>query len=236
MRESHFLRALAAARSVAAAIAGRFGGDPDHAAVFGEIHRRKRWGNGESVSGPGSTRARGADFAADLIALLRRLDTRTLLDAPCGDFNWIAEAADSVERYIGVDVVPALIERNLREHLTPRRQFVLADISRDLLPTADAIFCRDALVHFSARDVWATLANFRRSGSRYLLTTTFVDRDRNREIRTGAWRPLNLEAAPFDFPAPIDLVDERCTHTGGIYRDKRLALWEIASLPPAPGR
>jgi hypothetical protein len=234
MRESPFHRALAAARSVAASIAARFGGDPDHAAVFGEIHRRNRWGNAESVSGPGSTRARGADFAADLIALLRRLETRTLLDAPCGDFNWIVEAADSVERYIGVDVVPALIEQNLRDHLTPRRQFVLADISRDVLPAADVILCRDALVHFSTRDVWATIANFQQSGSRYLLATTFLEHRRNPGIRTGSWRPLNLQAAPFHFPAPLDLVDERCTHTGGIYRDKRLALWAIASLPPAP--
>lgn len=162
---------------------------------------------------------------------MRKLNTRTLLDAPCGDFNWIAEAADSVERYVGMDVVPDLIEHNLRRYLTDRRSFALADITRDDLPAVDVILCRDCLVHFSAQDVWTTLANFRRSGSRYLLTTTFIERDTNGSIRTGSWQPLNLQAAPFHFPIPLDLVDERCTHTGGIYRDKRLALWELASLP-----
>jgi hypothetical protein len=172
---------------------------------------------------------------ADLVALLRRLDTRTLLDAPCGDFNWIAEAADSVERYTGMDVVPELIDHNQRHHhLAGRRSFALADISRDPLPAVDVILCRDCLVHFSHQDVWTTLANFRRSGSRYLLTTTFVERDSNGYIRTGSWQPLNLQAAPFHFPVPLALVDERCTHTGGIYRDKRLALWELASLPVLP--
>jgi glycosyltransferase involved in cell wall biosynthesis len=203
----------------------------DHGEVFGGIYRRNAWGETESVSGRGSTRARGADFIADLIALLRRLETRMLLDAPCGDFNWIAEAADCVERYVGIDVVPELIEHNRRRYLTGRRSFTLADISRDHLPAADVIFCRDCLVHFSNEDVWATLANFRRSGSRYLLTTTFVERDANGSIRTGAWQPLNLQAAPFYFPSPLELIDERCTHSGGIYRDKRLALWEVASLP-----
>jgi SAM-dependent methyltransferase len=203
----------------------------DHRAIFGDIYHRNLWGGAESVSGPGSTRARAADFMADLVALLRRLETRTLLDAPCGDFNWIAEAADTVERYVGVDVVPELIEHNLAHHLTARRRFLRADISRDRLPAADLILCRDCLVHFSARDVWTTFANFRRSGSRYLLTTTFVEHDASDDIPTGSWHPLNLQAAPFRFPSPLEVVDERCTHTGGIYRDKRLALWELASLP-----
>lgn len=218
-------------RRVARTIADRVRPAADHQAVFGDIYRRNAWGDSESVSGHGSTRARGTDFIADLVALLRGLRTRTLLDAPCGDFNWIAEAADSVESYMGVDVVPELVEHNLRHHLTGGRTFALADISRDRLPAVDVILCRDCLVHFSIRDVWATLANFRRGGSRYLLTTTFVERETNTRIRTGSWQPLNLQAAPFHFPAPLELIDERCTHTGGIYRDKRLALWEIASLP-----
>lgn len=201
----------------------------DHREVFRDIYRRNLWGSAESVSGPGST-TREAAFIADLISLLRRFEARTLLDAPCGDFNWIGEVADSVEQYVGIEVVPELIEHNLRHHLTDRRRFALADISRDPLPRADVILCRDCLVHFSRQDIRATLANFRRSGSRYLLTTTFLNRGTNTYISTGAWQPLNLQAAPFRFPPPLALVDERCTHTGGIYRDKRLGLWELASL------
>jgi hypothetical protein len=41
---------------------------------------------------------------------------------------------------------------------------------------------------------------------------------------------LNLERAPFGFPSPLALIDERCTHSAGIDRDKRLGLWELASL------
>jgi hypothetical protein len=212
-------------------LGARLNRSADHRAVFGEIFRRNAWGDGESVSGPGSTQARGADLRPELLALLRELGTRKLLDAPCGDFNWIEEVADSLPEYVGVDVVPELIEANLRQHPSPRRSFLCADITRDPLPAADVILCRDCLVHFSHRDAWAALENFRRSGSRYLLTTTFLERAENARIRTGEWYPINLQAAPFHFPPPLALVDERCTHTGGIYRDKRLALWELASLP-----
>jgi hypothetical protein len=39
-----------------------------------------------------------------------------------------------------------------------------------------------------------------------------------------------MQAAPFNFPAPLALIDEKCTHTGGVYRDKRLGLWKLDSL------
>jgi len=44
-------------------------------------------------------------FLPDLVALLGTLETRVLVDAPRGDFNWAVPLADAVERYIGVDVV-----------------------------------------------------------------------------------------------------------------------------------
>jgi hypothetical protein len=204
----------------------------DHGAIFSAIHRRNEWGSAESVSGPGSTVTRGEDFAGELGALLARLDARVLLDAPCGDFNWIGGIAERMERYVGVDVVPELVERNREGHGAPGRTFLLADLTRDPLPAADVILCRDCLVHFSFADVRAALENFRRSGSTWLCTTTFLDTRENRDIRTGGWRELNLQEAPFHFPPPEALVDEKCTHSGGRYRSKRLGLWRLDSLPP----
>jgi len=196
-------------------------------AIFGRIYRHNAWESAESASGPGSTVARAADFIDDLVALLKRLDTRVLLDAACGDFNWACPLADAVDEYIGLDVVPDMVLALQRSAAAPGRRFVCADLTADALPRADVILCRDCLVHFSCHDVVRALSNFQRSGSRYLLTTTFVDRGANDDIATGAWRPLDLQASPFAFPPPLAVVDERCTHTGGMYRDKRLALWEL---------
>ena len=68
------------------------------------------------------------------------------------------------------------------------------------LPAADAVLCRDCLVHFSLADVWAALGNIRDSGARYLIATTFSDRTYNDDAHTGCWRTLNMEAPPFAFP------------------------------------
>ncbi|MGZ7042433.1 MAG: class I SAM-dependent methyltransferase, partial [Thermoanaerobaculia bacterium] len=202
-----------------------------HQAIFEKIFRERSWGSDESRSGPGSTRDRAAAFVPDLLALLKRLEIRTLLDAPCGDFNWAKPIADAVDAYTGVDVVPELIDANGQSAAGTALRFLCADLTRDPLPRADLILCRDCLVHFSFADIRAAIRNFRRSDATYLLTTTFADPDRrNEDIDSGGWRPLNLERPPFDFPTPLATVDERCEHTGGIYRDKRLALWSLQSL------
>jgi len=204
-----------------------------HKRVFTDIHQRNIWGSAESASGIGSSLERTAAFRDELIALLRQLDIKVLLDAPCGDFNWMQCVVPAVRQYIGLDVVDELIACNQQRYATDRIQFVCADLTTAPLPGADLILCRDCLVHFAFEDIWCALGNFRRSGARYLLTTTFEKRDGNFEIATGDWRPLNLQAPPFHFPPPLRIIDERCLHTGGIYADKRLALWEVSSVTSA---
>ena len=80
-------------------------------AEFTGIFQQNAWGDPESASGPGSNVARASLFRADLEALVRSLKPRTLLDAPCGDFNWLRHFDLGVERYVGIDIVPALIAR-----------------------------------------------------------------------------------------------------------------------------
>ena len=201
------------------------------ATIFSRIYRQNAWGSGESISGPGSTRQRTAVFVDDLVAALRQFDVRSLLDAPCGDFNWAAPVADAVDLYVGADVVPELVAANQARHASPRRAFVRLDLTRDALPAADAVLCRDCLVHFSFADVWAALANIQDSGARYLIATTFIDRTYNLDAPTGAWRTLNLQGPPFAFGPPLLIIDEQCTGWDGQYRDKRLAVWPVASLP-----
>jgi hypothetical protein len=61
--------------------------------------------------------------------------------------------------------------------------------------------------------------------------TTFTRRENNRDITTGAWRALNLQAAPFHFPTPIALIDEKCMEDNGAYLDKHLGLWRVSEIP-----
>jgi hypothetical protein len=120
--------------------------------VFGAIHAARGWGDGEFSSGPGSTRERAASFLPELAALVQSLGTRTLLDAACGDFNWMRPLADAVNRYIGIDVVPAIVRSNMQCWTSPRRRFLCRDLVRQRLPAADVVLSRDTLVHLTIQE------------------------------------------------------------------------------------
>jgi SAM-dependent methyltransferase len=200
--------------------------------VFTRIYRDRRWEEGESASGPGSDLEQTVALRRELPALLAELEVRTLLDAACGDFHWLKEVDLPIERYYGVDIVEEVVERNRERYGGEGREFLLLNLAVDRLPRADAILCRDCLVHLRFGDIARAMANFRRSGARFLLATTFAERETNEELEArGLWRPLNLRRPPFNFPPPERLIDEGCTLAGGAYRDKRLGVWRLERLP-----
>lgn len=205
----------------------------DLAARFALIHRTNLWGAKASLSGVGSERDATALLRRDLPEWLHRLGVRHLLDLPCGDFGWMAETALGDIRYLGADIVPAIISANAATHGQPGKvDFCVLDVVADALPAADLILCRDCLVHLSFENIARALANMRRSGARWLLTTTFLNLGDNSDIEDGDWRPLNFTRAPFHFPPPQAVLIEGCTEANGDYADKALGLWPLAGLPP----
>jgi hypothetical protein len=185
----------------------------------------------ESVSGPGSSLAQTAEIRQRLPLLLQGLGARVLLDAPCGDFNWLRDVRLGIESYIGVDLLEHLIRQNRERHAAPGRQFLVIDLFEGPLPAADIVLCRDYLVHLSFESIARVLRNMTMSGSRYLLATTFPGRGPNPDITDGDWRPLNLQAAPLFFPPPLRLINEKCTEGRGAFSDKSLGLWRFQDLP-----
>jgi len=190
--------------------------------VFRHVFHSKRWGNAESASGPGSTLRATRPLLAILPEILKRLSIKSLVDAPCGDAHWIRHLDYTFDEYIGVDIVPELISRLQGEIGDSNRRFMVGDITTDVLPKADAVLCRDCLVHLSFDLGLCAVKNWASAGFKYVLATTYPE-IQNRDIETGKWRALDMEAAPFNFPPPMMLiVDGR--------RSKSLGLWKVADL------
>jgi len=198
--------------------------------VFAAIYRGDLWGEPESVSGPGSSLAETAVIRRELPSLFAELGVRSLLDAPCGDCYWILRAGLDLETYIGADIVPELIADNAARLAAPGREFRVLDLTRDPLPRVDVILCRDCLIHLSYRYIRRALANFKRSGSRYLLTTTYLGLRENHDILTGQWRPLDLELPPFGLPAPLRRIVEKEYAADGSILRRGLGLWKLAEI------
>jgi hypothetical protein len=196
---------------------------------FQRIHDSNLWGAAKSTSGLGSELDATAVLRTELPRLLARLGITSLLDAPCGDAGWINAASLGV-RYVGIDIVPDLVER-LQAGAAAGDiggDYHLADITQDPLPRCDAILCRDCLVHLSFANVGRAVGNCRRSGASWLITTTFPEWQTNRDCEDGDWRALNFERPPFCWGTPVELLNENCTEAGGGWRDKSLGVWRIS--------
>jgi hypothetical protein len=193
-------------------------------AIFSDIYRNNWWADPESVSGRGSTLARTEVIRRELPTLLKSVGARSLLDAPCGDFNWMRYVDLADITYVGADVVPELIARNNEIASGAGKKFAVLNITRDGLPEVDVVLCRDCFIHFSFRDIDAAIANFKRSNSVFLLATTHIKVSENEDIQTGGWRSVNLQLPPFNFPQPERFIME--DHELG----KCLGLWKLEDL------
>ncbi len=197
--------------------------------TFTRVYHTHRFGGKISASGPGSDLTQTEAIRQALPVLIKELGVQTVLDAPCGDFYWMRDTHLNIEKYTGIDIVAAIIKKNQRLYGAGGVEFKRMNLVKGRLPHAELILCRDCLVHFSFKDVFAALENFKRSGAKYLLTTTFIRHD-NEDIITGGWQPLNLQKPPFNFPQPIRIINEGCSEEADKYKDKCLGLWMIRDI------
>ncbi len=213
-----FWRARDAARE-------RVWGSAHRKAIFERIYTKNLWGDQQSVSGPGSAPAATAMIRLKLPSLFQNYGIRTVLDAPCGDFSWMKDLVNSIDRYVGADIVSDLVTQNEKSFGSESVSFICADIAMDPLPTADLIICRDCFIHLPTRTIWGALSNFRSTGARYLLVTS----DRNvaayHDIPLGSFRSIDFSQPPFSFPTPLCTIDEE--ESGR----RQLCLWDLRSLP-----
>src|SRR5436305_694619 len=197
---------------------------PSMEKIFSDIYLNNSWADTESVSGRGSTLARTGVIRRELPALLASVGEKSLLDAPCGDFNWMRHVDLGGIKYLGADVVQQLIEQNRFLHGGRSRDFVVLDITSDEVPRADVILCRDCFIHLSFKHTRAAITYFKRSGSTFLLATTHTTVRENTDIESGRGRYVNLHLPPYNFPEPLRLITESPD------LGKSLGMWRLEDL------
>ncbi len=194
----------------------------DSEAVFLDIFKFNRWNDTESASGVGSSSRYTLNIRKKLPRLLRKYNLSSILDVPCGDFAWMRKIPfDSEMRYLGGDIVPELVERLQQEVSSPQMRFMRLDVMSSKLPNADILICRDCFIHLSNAHVFEALRNFARSDIKYILATTYRFGRVNTDISTGQFRAINLQAAPFSLPPPIETIVDYIYP----FLPRRLALW-----------
>jgi hypothetical protein len=165
-------------------------------------------GRPETLCGAGSTLANTVSVRTWLPCLFKELEISSLLDAPCGDFNWMAHTDLSGIDYFGFDydrehLSLAVGRPSIPSAYAPKsKRFIELDIASDQLPRADMVLCREFLQHLPNEQVSRVIRNFRASGCKWFLATSH-DNTVNTDITAaGMFRPLNLTKAPFNLPNP----------------------------------
>ena len=187
----------------------------------------------KSASGEGSHLGHATNSSLDVIRkTIERYNVTTMIDLPCGDVNWIFDSweTDSLELYIGLDVVSAVIARNkerLKHHFN--KIFEHWDGTTCPLPkykrfsdgqikTADLVHSRDVIQHLSQEQGVKFLCGVMTSGARVLIATSYPG-GRNPNIKAGEWTAVNLHLPPYDIPRgdcvathPLHEPDETCVY------------------------
>jgi SAM-dependent methyltransferase len=192
--------------------------------TFTEIYEKNLWTSPESVSGNGSEMQNTEVIRRELPVLLQKFDIKSILDIPCGDWNWMKSVDLCGASYIGADIVEPLIGLNKANHSGV--DFRVLDLTTDDLPQVDLVFVRDCLGHLSNDNVLKALENVKRSGSKYLLATSFTKFNHNNDIQNGGWKCINLMIDPF-FLNPIYLINEDCKEGYPHYNDKCMILFQM---------
>jgi hypothetical protein len=205
----------------------------------------------ETPDGPGATVESTGRLREWLPGILTKYRIATMLDAACGDFNWMRHVDLGIVDYTGWDVDAGRIERcwtNLDESASDPttwqrglRRFECVNLlaAPDLVPHFDLILCRHFLQHLPTNDlVDFVLTKFQLSLSPYLLVTTFPGADNDFQWdphgSDHAWRgyferPYDLLAPPFNLGEPLEVFTENLGPGGILTVPHDLALFKLGA-------
>lgn len=125
--------------------------------VMEQIYEMNLWGgeDGDFYSGLGSHDPEIVIPYVDIVSefLSSFKEPLTVLDLGCGDFNVGSRLVRHTGKYIAVDIVKILIERNKKKFKDKRLEFICTDIAKEDLPEADCIILRQVLQHLSNAEI-----------------------------------------------------------------------------------
>lgn len=166
---------------------------------FEYIYKNNTWGSLESVSGEGSELTHTENIRQWLKNFILIKKIKNIVDAPCGDFNWMKEviASESVN-YEGIDIVKDVINENNKLYGRQNIFFRVGDILNDEISDCDLLIVRDFLFHLSYEDISKFFINIENVKFKFLLITSHISENKtNSDILTGDFRQLDMLAPPF---------------------------------------
>lgn len=135
-------------------------------AVMNQIYDQHMWGgvDYDFYSGSGS---HDSKFVAPYIKVVSEFlksfkEPLIICDLGCGDFNIGSQLVSYTQKYIAIDVVDALIERNRIFFKEDNLIFQCLDICKDEIPDADCLMIRQVMQHLSNAEIKILAEKFKK--------------------------------------------------------------------------
>jgi len=148
---------IASYRSLRLAIARRTNARRDARTVFTEIYDKCLWGR-RNGSGRGSSESAATAYVATIRHFIAEHRIKSVVDLGWGDFQVGSRLQVPGVKYVGVDIVPSLIERHRLQGAMDDATFFCLDICRDDLPDAELCLIRQVFQHLSNNEIIAVLS------------------------------------------------------------------------------
>lgn len=168
--------------------------------AFERVYSGNEWGHG---SGPGSSPANTIEYRAFVSRFIEANGIRSVTDLGCGDWQFSHLMGWSSVEYLGLDVVPDIVERNRTRFGQPNLRFEVFT-SLEALPGGDLLLAKEVLQHLPNATISEYLNAVRRKYRFALLTNSSEPSNlANRDIKPGDFRPIRPEKPPFNTPGAI---------------------------------
>lgn len=141
-----------------------------------QIYEQKLWGGNDFdfYSGSGSHDLEIIKPYLDAVTsfLKTHNNTLTICDLGCGDFNIGKHLTKYTKKYIAIDIVESLINRNKNLFKEENLEFHCLDIVKDALPNADCVILRQVLQHISNSEIQQVVKKL--EAYKYIILTEHV--------------------------------------------------------------
>lgn len=155
-----------------------------------QVYENKLWG-GKGCDFYSGTGSHDITIVSPYLAAIKQFLTSlkeplTVCDLGCGDFNIGLQLVPYASRYIAIDIVPELIQRNREKFNLSNLDFLCLDIATDDLPQGNCAILRQVLQHLSNKEITAILPKLH--AFEHLILTEHVshgDFEPNKDIISG---------------------------------------------------
>lgn len=114
----------------------------------------------ETKSGLGSFVSNTEEVRYALSIILKKYGIQSVVDCPCGDWNWMRLVPLEGIDYLGLDIIPELRTSNRALYDYALIRFGVHDMTADVLPKCDLVICRDILFYLSLDNITAIWSDF----------------------------------------------------------------------------